>query len=101
MPAQELCAAREVTKPLTSCSWNKWICLDLDASGNYLIKHEKYHHKELNIFNAGSPKFSIPFCLETLSKHLEYLGLCGDDTEAEDQILESLNGILLAFTEDS
>uniref|UniRef100_A0A8C9U3C9 Rap1 GTPase-GDP dissociation stimulator 1-like n=1 Tax=Serinus canaria TaxID=9135 RepID=A0A8C9U3C9_SERCA len=39
-------------------------------------------------------------CLETLNKHLEYLGLCGDDTEAEDQILESLNGILLAVTED-
>uniref|UniRef100_U3JWJ4 Rap1 GTPase-GDP dissociation stimulator 1 n=1 Tax=Ficedula albicollis TaxID=59894 RepID=U3JWJ4_FICAL len=38
--------------------------------------------------------------LETLSNHLEYLGLCGDDTEAEDQILESLNGILLAITED-
>ncbi|XP_009075544.1 PREDICTED: rap1 GTPase-GDP dissociation stimulator 1-like, partial [Acanthisitta chloris] len=36
----------------------------------------------------------------TLSKHLGYLGLCGDDTEAEDQILESLNGILLALTED-
>ncbi|XP_074730581.1 rap1 GTPase-GDP dissociation stimulator 1-B-like isoform X2 [Strix uralensis] len=38
--------------------------------------------------------------METLSQHLEYLGLCGDDTEAEDQILESLNGILLALTED-
>ncbi|XP_032921918.1 rap1 GTPase-GDP dissociation stimulator 1-like [Catharus ustulatus] len=38
--------------------------------------------------------------METLSKHLEYLGLCGDDTEAEDHILESLNGILLAITED-
>ncbi|XP_053840063.1 LOW QUALITY PROTEIN: rap1 GTPase-GDP dissociation stimulator 1-like [Vidua macroura] len=38
--------------------------------------------------------------METLNKHLEYLGLCGDDTEAEDQILESLNGILLAITED-
>ncbi|XP_026710468.1 rap1 GTPase-GDP dissociation stimulator 1-like isoform X3 [Athene cunicularia] len=38
--------------------------------------------------------------METLSQHLEYLGLCGDNTEAEDQILESLNGILLALTED-
>uniref|UniRef100_A0A8C3CTH9 Rap1 GTPase-GDP dissociation stimulator 1 n=1 Tax=Cairina moschata TaxID=8855 RepID=A0A8C3CTH9_CAIMO len=38
--------------------------------------------------------------METLSQHLEYLGLCGDDTEAEDQILESLNGILLALSED-
>ncbi|XP_009996427.1 PREDICTED: rap1 GTPase-GDP dissociation stimulator 1-like [Chaetura pelagica] len=37
---------------------------------------------------------------KTLSKHLEYLGLCRDDTEAEDQILESLNGILLALTQD-
>ncbi|XP_051655733.1 rap1 GTPase-GDP dissociation stimulator 1-A-like [Manacus candei] len=39
-------------------------------------------------------------CIETLTKHLEYLGLCGDGTEAEDQILESLNGILLALAED-
>ncbi|XP_037996449.1 rap1 GTPase-GDP dissociation stimulator 1-like isoform X2 [Motacilla alba alba] len=38
--------------------------------------------------------------METLNKHLEYLGVCGDDTDAEDQILESLNGILLAITED-
>nr|XP_030131725.3 rap1 GTPase-GDP dissociation stimulator 1-like isoform X2 [Taeniopygia guttata] len=38
--------------------------------------------------------------METLNKHLEHLGLCGDGTEAEDQILESLNGILLAITED-
>ncbi|KAM6091413.1 rap1 GTPase-GDP dissociation stimulator 1-like isoform 1-T1 [Theristicus caerulescens] len=38
--------------------------------------------------------------METLSQHLEYLALCGDDTKAEDQILESLNGILLALTED-
>ncbi|XP_029885453.1 rap1 GTPase-GDP dissociation stimulator 1-like isoform X2 [Aquila chrysaetos chrysaetos] len=38
--------------------------------------------------------------METLNQHLEYLRLCGDDTEAEDQILESLNGILLALTED-
>nr|XP_010305035.1 PREDICTED: rap1 GTPase-GDP dissociation stimulator 1-like [Balearica regulorum gibbericeps] len=37
---------------------------------------------------------------ETLSQHLEYLRLCGDDKAAEDQILESLNGILLALTED-
>lgn len=61
----------------------------------------KNFHKEVNIFHAASPEFSISFCLETLSKHLEHLGLCGDDTEAEDQILESLNGILLALTEDS
>ncbi|XP_067996068.1 rap1 GTPase-GDP dissociation stimulator 1-like isoform X3 [Melanerpes formicivorus] len=38
--------------------------------------------------------------METLSQNLEYLGLCEDDTEAEDQILESLNGILLALNED-
>ncbi|XP_040461700.1 rap1 GTPase-GDP dissociation stimulator 1-like isoform X2 [Falco naumanni] len=38
--------------------------------------------------------------METLSQHLEYLGLCGDDPKAEDQILESLNRILLALTED-
>ncbi|XP_062352323.1 LOW QUALITY PROTEIN: rap1 GTPase-GDP dissociation stimulator 1-like [Cinclus cinclus] len=47
-----------------------------------------------------SPFWRATAFMETLSKHLEYLGLCGDDTEAEDQILESLNGILLAVTED-
>nr|XP_009937466.1 PREDICTED: rap1 GTPase-GDP dissociation stimulator 1-like [Opisthocomus hoazin] len=48
----------------------------------------------------SSPQFSISLYVETLTQHLEYLGLCGDDTAAEDQILESLNGILLAITED-
>ncbi|XP_036241272.2 LOW QUALITY PROTEIN: rap1 GTPase-GDP dissociation stimulator 1-like [Molothrus ater] len=47
-----------------------------------------------------SPFWRDTAFMETLNKHLEYLGLCGDDTEAEDQILESLNGILLAITED-
>lgn len=45
--------------------------------------------------------FSILLCLETLSHHLDYLELCGDDTKAEEQITESLNGILQALTEDS
>uniref|UniRef100_A0A8C9L8V6 Uncharacterized protein n=1 Tax=Pavo cristatus TaxID=9049 RepID=A0A8C9L8V6_PAVCR len=45
-------------------------------------------------------QFSILFCLETLSHHLDYLELCGDDSQAEEQISESLNGILQALTED-
>ncbi|XP_066180268.1 LOW QUALITY PROTEIN: rap1 GTPase-GDP dissociation stimulator 1-like [Sylvia atricapilla] len=47
-----------------------------------------------------SPFWRTTAFMETLNKHLEYLGLCGDDTEAEDQILECLNGILLAISED-
>uniref|UniRef100_A0A8C2TQM1 Rap1 GTPase-GDP dissociation stimulator 1-like n=2 Tax=Coturnix japonica TaxID=93934 RepID=A0A8C2TQM1_COTJA len=38
--------------------------------------------------------------MENLSHHLDYLELCGDDLEAEEQITESLNGILQALTED-
>nr|XP_009686355.1 PREDICTED: rap1 GTPase-GDP dissociation stimulator 1-like [Struthio camelus australis] len=37
---------------------------------------------------------------ETLSQHLEYLRHRGGDMDAEDQILESLNEILLALAED-
>ncbi|XP_031971699.1 rap1 GTPase-GDP dissociation stimulator 1-like [Corvus moneduloides] len=51
-------------------------------------------------YSLLSPFWRATAFMETLSKHLEYLGLCEDDTEAEDQILESLNGILLAITED-
>ncbi|XP_064001463.1 LOW QUALITY PROTEIN: rap1 GTPase-GDP dissociation stimulator 1-like [Pogoniulus pusillus] len=66
-------------------------------------------HSLLAIKDNGSQYRSailiVPFWratafMETLSQNLEYLGLCGDDTEAQDQILESLNGILLALTED-
>uniref|UniRef100_A0A8C4J4P3 26S proteasome non-ATPase regulatory subunit 5 n=1 Tax=Dromaius novaehollandiae TaxID=8790 RepID=A0A8C4J4P3_DRONO len=39
-------------------------------------------------------------CLETLSQHLECLRLCGGDMDAEEQILESLNEILLSLAED-
>lgn len=46
-------------------------------------------------------QFSILFCLETLSHHLDYLELCGDDPKAEEEIIASLNGILQALTEDS
>uniref|UniRef100_A0A8C4J404 26S proteasome non-ATPase regulatory subunit 5 n=1 Tax=Dromaius novaehollandiae TaxID=8790 RepID=A0A8C4J404_DRONO len=38
--------------------------------------------------------------LETLSQHLECLRLCGGDMDAEEQILESLNEILLSLAED-
>nr|XP_006129978.1 rap1 GTPase-GDP dissociation stimulator 1-like [Pelodiscus sinensis] len=38
--------------------------------------------------------------MESLTQHLECLRLFGDETEAEGQILASLNGILLALAED-
>ncbi|XP_019357842.1 PREDICTED: rap1 GTPase-GDP dissociation stimulator 1-like [Gavialis gangeticus] len=38
--------------------------------------------------------------MESLKKHLECLKLCGDETESHNQILESLNGVLLALAED-
>lgn len=41
------------------------------------------------------------FQTESLKKHLECLKLCGDETEAHNQILESLDGVLLALAEDS
>uniref|UniRef100_A0A8B9QEW3 Rap1 GTPase-GDP dissociation stimulator 1 n=1 Tax=Apteryx owenii TaxID=8824 RepID=A0A8B9QEW3_APTOW len=63
-------------------------------------RHWKEISKVFCIFHTGSPLFSIPFCLENLSQHLECLGLCGGDMDAEEQILESLNGILLALAKD-
>lgn len=66
-----------------------------------LIVTEKKCTPKIYIFFMLAHQFSILFCLETLSHHLDYLELCGDDPKAEEDIIASLNGILQALTEDS
>ncbi|XP_057885341.1 LOW QUALITY PROTEIN: rap1 GTPase-GDP dissociation stimulator 1-like [Melospiza georgiana] len=81
-----------------------WAAHQLESYKIFPITHSVVAVKDTDSVQIScsllSPFWRATAFMETLNKHLEYLGLCGDDTEAEDQTLESLNGILLAITED-
>ncbi|XP_053804833.1 LOW QUALITY PROTEIN: rap1 GTPase-GDP dissociation stimulator 1-like [Vidua chalybeata] len=81
-----------------------WAAYQLESHNIFPLTHSVVAVKDTDSQQISCsllfPFWKATAFMETLNKHLEYLGLCGDDTEAEDQILESLNGILLAITED-